>query len=194
MSNKGKLCNQFVHRKITYLSEPSHAAYNKAMLAKLRRGVGKNPSELPELWAITLEGLPEELLSTDGEPTSSEWAIHTVLTLYALHQQGKETQTQNMHKSSVTLGSAIRSLIHNSNDEVRIKRRFDSVITAEDLAEVSQHLRGLIQLMKANDIGLDYGKFAEDLFWYQFDSTRDSVRLRWGQDFYRLASIEKEKE
>lgn len=194
MSNKGRICSQFVNRKIQFLSETNHESFNKAMLAKLRRGVGKNPADLPELWAITLDELPEELLSSTGLPTQGEWATHTALTLYALHQQGKDTKVNNMHINDISLGRAIRRLIRDENDEVRVKRRFNALITSDQLTEVSQHLRGLIQLMKGQDIAMDYGMLTEDLFWYQFDNTKDSVRLKWGQDFYRFNSKQEENQ
>lgn len=62
----------------------------RAQLAMLRRGVGKKPGDLPELWGILFGDLPEEFLSVSGEPTREEWAVYTALTLYALHQQGSE--------------------------------------------------------------------------------------------------------
>ena len=34
----------------------------KAQLAQLRRGVGKRPGELPELWGMFLKNMPEELM------------------------------------------------------------------------------------------------------------------------------------
>ena len=54
----------------------------------LRRGIGKMPGDIPELWNILFDGLPEELMSKVGDPSYAEWSIYTALTLYALHQQG----------------------------------------------------------------------------------------------------------
>jgi CRISPR system Cascade subunit CasB len=40
------------------------------------------------------------------------------------------------------------------------------------------------------DITLDYPALTEDLYWFQFPEARDSVRLRWGRDFYRNRNSE----
>ena len=89
----------------------------KAMLAKLRRGVGRAPGDLPELWGFFLEGLPEKWESRGGPPSREEWAVYLALTLYALHQQGRSTREEdgNMHKEGESLGRAIRKLLDPGN-------------------------------------------------------------------------------
>ena len=84
----------------------------------------------------------------------------------------------------------VGKLIENEEDEKRIKRRFDAAATSDSLDEISHHLRGLIQLLKDKDITLDYPALTEDLYWFQFPEARDSVRLRWGRDFYRNRNSE----
>ena len=185
MANESVQASGFVKRKILQMCESHNGSEAKAMLAKLRRGIGRAPGSMPELWKVTLEGLTETLISKNKGPTRVEWAVHTALTLYALHQQGKDLKGQCMNREGESLGIAVRKLIQNEEDEQRIKRRFDSAATSESIEEFSHHLRGLIQLLKAKDIPLDYTALTEDLFWFQFSDTRDSVRLRWGRDFYR---------
>lgn len=175
----------FVKRKISRLTESGNESAARASLAKLRRGIGRLPGSMPELWNETLEGMPESLMGRGNGPSRSEWAVHTALTLFALHQQGKDLKKQPMSSEGVRLGTAIRKLIQNEEDEPRIKRRFDAAVTADSLAEFAHHLRGLIQLMKAVDILLDYPSLARDLFSFQFPDYRDAVRLQWGRDFYR---------
>ncbi len=170
--------------------------WSRAMLAKLRRGIGKQPGELPELFEIMLGDMPEEMYGKGDEPSYSEWAIYTALTLFALHQQGKEYPMSvgvNAGKSEIegtsnSLGAAVGFLVRQDRDrEPAIKRRFDAAATANDFNEFAHHARGLIQLFRAGDIKLDYPRFAEDLFWYQFDDNRSRVRLRWGEDYYRTS-------
>ena len=64
----------------------------KAVLSKLRRGVGHAPGDQPELWGSFLQDFPPELESQDGIPTRAEWATYLALTFYALHQQGIEAE------------------------------------------------------------------------------------------------------
>ena len=60
----------------------------RAELAKLRRGIGHAPGELPELWEVFCWNAGE--LSGPQWPLRAEWAVYLALTLYALHQQGND--------------------------------------------------------------------------------------------------------
>ena len=69
--------------------------------------------------------------------------------------------------------------------ETRIRRRVEQMATAVEIQGVSQHLRGIVQLLRAGGIPLDYAALAHDLYQYQFPEAVAGVRLRWAQDFYR---------
>ena len=172
----------FVENRITQLGRSS--SQRTATLAKLRRCVGKPPGASPEAWELTLADLPESLTGYDGEPSYAEWSIHLAMTLYALHQQGK---ADSVNIKGVTFGQAVRRLVApDRSNENGIKRRFDAVLTAKGISEFAHHARGLVQLMKAKDIPLDYSRFARDVFLYQFSDSQDKVRLRWGEDYYKV--------
>lgn len=188
MTDYAKLAGDFTARQIEAIARGERTA--AATLARLRRGVGRRPGDMPALWETTLKGMPEELMSRDGEPTRGEWAAHTALTLYALHQQGRDPKTESMHRRDAALGAAIRQLAASRDDEERVKRRFDAAATADDVVELANHLRGIVQLLKASGIPLDYDALARDVYWYQFPEFAPSVRLRWGQDFYRVGKPE----
>jgi len=193
MADGGRLVKGFVKHKIIKLTESKNESEVRATLARLRRGVGKAPGSMPALWGVTMDGMPEELVSNSESPTYGEWATHTALTLYALHQQGKDIKGQGMHMEGAALGASLRKLIKDDADEVRVKRRFDAAATSEDLGEISHHMRGLVQLLKAQGIPLDYPALAEDLYRFQTPEARDSVRLKWGRDFYRMMKTKEEE-
>lgn len=154
----------------------------RATLANLRRGIGKSPGDMPELWGLILADLPEELLSKTGEPTKGEWAVYTALTLYAMHQQSKNIC---MHEDGTGLGTAVGKLVKIEEERERITRRFNMFASSSDIEEVSIHLRGLIRLLRKEGIALDYVKLACDLYDFQWrEDSQAKVRLRWGQDFY----------
>ena len=90
------------------------------------------------------------------------------------------------------LGKAVRTLIQTSEDENRVKRRFDAAATSNSMEEIAHHLRGLIQLLKSENIPLDYPKLTEDLYRFQFPEARDNVRLMWGREFYSMQAKSKE--
>jgi CRISPR system Cascade subunit CasB len=189
----------FVRGKIELLNQDT--SWSKATLAKLRRGIGKEPGSVSDIWEITLGNLQENWQSKDGKPTFAENAIHTALTLFALHQQGKTKlmcvsgKDEEGKWTGNSLGRAVRKLIHpEKNNEQAIKRRFDAVATSESFTELTHHARGLIQLLKSEDIPLDYPMFADDLYNYQFTDGANRIRLKWGQDYYHRneKTIEKE--
>lgn len=180
------------YQKLAYLEGMKHEGAQKAQLAKLRRGVGKEPGELPELWGLLFEDVPEELLGRNGrEASPAEWALYQALTHYALHRQGSES---TMQKKDVSLGKAAAQLCESKEDEERILRRFKPLVTAQSREELAGHLRGLVQLLSAKGIGLDYALLAKHLYLFQREETLESVRLTWGRDFYRELDKYKEKE
>lgn len=171
-----------------------------AELAKLRRGVGKEPGDLPELWGSFLQDMPEAFLAGVKEPTYAEWAVYLTITLYALHQQGQDS---SVNREGNTLGRAVHELAEKKTSpgqdwtESSILRRFNALATADSMSEVSYHLRGMIQLMRSEGVRLDYPQLAVDLYELQWElngeqivERRPHVRLRWGQDLYRMKQTE----
>jgi CRISPR system Cascade subunit CasB len=160
--------------------------YSKAACAKLRRAVGKSPGETPDVWEITLYGAPDD--------EKSDKAIHTGLTLYALHRQGKN---ESMSEEKVGFGTAIAKLValkpENEDAIKAIRRRFNAVATSVDFTELAYHAKGLVQLLKSNDIKMDYPRFASELFYFQFPEQVNRIRLEWGKQFYHIVESENNK-
>ena len=179
---------EFVNRQIFSLTRELDSGSGKARLAQLRRGIGKKPGELPELWGVFLQTLPEELMSKTNEPSYAEWAIYTVLTLYALHQQG-HVATMNRQGLENRLGCAVRRLVHNEDEEERVRFKLSLTAQSDDMDEVSYRLKTLVRLLSSENIQLDYVDLSKDLFLFQFESDADKIRLKWGQDFYRNSKV-----
>ena len=178
----------FTERKIQrILNDPSDSAARAAM-ARLRRGIGHTPGELPELWGDFLLDMPEELLGSGSYTSRAEWAIYTALTLFAFHQQSKSRDAEPMHRQGNSLGTAAGSLIkgENNEDRERIARRFYPVAMASDMTELAVRLRALVSLLRSEGIALDYARLAADLYLFQIPSRADGVKLRWGEDFCKL--------
>lgn len=182
----------YTAKKLSSLEYYSETGKGKGDLATLRRGVGKKPGEIPQLWAFFLEDFPEELDQSKFTQQAAENAIYQALTLYAFHQQGKSPKTDNMHRKGEkrrnSLGLAARKLAKTDDDVDRILTRLNCVIHADNLDEMSVHLRSLISLLRNADIPLDYANLARDLFRYQYLAKRDQVRLDWARDFYAYPS------
>ena len=163
----------------------------RAELAKLRRGIGHVPGELPELWGSFLLEMPESFQGRSA-PSAAEWAVYLALTLYALHQQGEENVSMN--EKGCTLGRAVRLLAQNSAaaaqdwTESSVLRRFNALATADSMPEVSHYLREMVQLFRGNEpkLKLDYPRLAVELYRFQFPDQAANVRLQWGRDLYQM--------
>lgn len=189
-----EMTKAYVAYQVQKLMNHRDTSGGRAMLANLRRGIGKTPGEMPELWGIFLNGLDDALYGQNGNPSPAEWAVYLSLTMFALHQQGSAEPVQ---QENMSLGKAAAGLIDRSKNEDeernRIMQRFGSVITASDMPELSHHLRGMIQIFKANQVRLDYVQLAGDLLDFQYQDSRRKVQLRWGEDFYNNAKSEGDK-
>lgn len=176
---------EYVRRRILLLTGNLNAGDAKARLAQLRRGIGKKPGELPELWGIFLQTLPEELMGQGTEPSRAEWAIYTALTLFALHQQG-HAESVDSPGMEYSLGCSARKLVQNGEEE-RIRFKLSLAAQADDMVELAYRLKTMVRLFSADNIQLDYADLAKDMFLFQSDKYTDRIRLKWGQDFYRNA-------
>lgn len=182
MSKKEEV-GKYVYGQIQKLTEEMKYSGGRAKLARLRRGVGKVPGELPELFGVFLCDLPEEMLSRNGEPSGEEWAIYLSLTLFAVHQQGS---SESVHAEKISLGKAAAGLLEDQTDEERerVLKRLGPVLTAKDMPEFSHHLRCFVELLRAKNKQLDYVRLAKDIYDLQYVESRKKVQLLWAQDFY----------
>jgi CRISPR system Cascade subunit CasB len=169
---------------------PAAQAASLATLARLRRGAGKLPGEVPDIFPFTLAF---ELAGPDAsnDPTREETAAHIAVTLYALHQQSR---SKRAHQRGNSIGRALRRLFGPGEPSIPpdpVTRRFQVLVTAESLDELSYHARGAVQLLRgaqASTISLDYGRFADDLVRWQIPGGAAQVRRKWARDYYRQAA------
>ena len=150
-------------------------------LAALRRGVSRSPGELPEIWELTRVEVPD---GAGDAPTWEEIAVHTAMTLYAVHQQSR---TEPMFSPGVGLGSAARRLIGPPDEENPSARaRFNALVTSTTVAELRHHLRGFVSLLRARGIALDHAMLADDVLRFQQPGGAKKVRLAWARQYYSL--------
>lgn len=172
---------QFLTKRLAQLSTGSPGA--RADLARLRRGIGKKPGEIPELWALTLDGPNEKYQG--AEATRMENAIYTALTLFALHQQSRPTSVHKPSKEDAryTMGWAARKLVDSGSSEKAVQRHLNALTTAPTMSELAHHSKSLISQYRSANIALDYVQLAIDFYWLQNPRTAQRVLLSWGRDF-----------
>ncbi|WP_051393732.1 type I-E CRISPR-associated protein Cse2/CasB [Glycomyces arizonensis] len=154
-----------------------------ATLAKLRRDVHGEPGV--ELALSGIDPLPPELLgpAPGDEATRSERAVHTALTLYAVHQQSQSNK--DMHVNGPSFATQVALLAAGSPSPEAVRRRFAAAGTASTYQELRHHTRGLVTRLRAEGIGMDYGRFADDLAVFLGRGGPERLRGYWGRDYWR---------
>jgi len=145
-------------------------------LAALRRGLGREPGAVPQMWRFYTT------LNADGHRTRALRAEHLALTLFALHQQSR---AQPMHRDDVGVGTAMQALRNSGKFSVEaVNRRFAAAATASSPNELGMHLRGLVTQLRGIGQPLDYTRLFHDLRDYHYPERVSDVRRRWGAQYF----------
>ncbi|RBQ22127.1 type I-E CRISPR-associated protein Cse2/CasB [Spongiactinospora rosea] len=165
-----------------YLEDESAAV---ATLAQLRRGAGKVPADVPELWGVTgTEALFTEDEIPEWEQERVEAAHFLAVTLYASHQQSHLRERMHRRRRDAEFGAAIRRLMPRDAIDEAIRRKFVRIGTSDTLDVLADRLRDLISLLRRDSIPLDYALLAGQLYQAQFPDGMRAVRQRWGRSFH----------
>lgn len=173
--------------QVDYLNDRSHAVQ---ALARLRRGVGRQATEMPDLWGLVGVEQFHEVRFTqrqapagEAEALRAERAAHVAVTLWALHQQSN--RTKRMHVADgPSMGAAVRRLMSGTDSDEPIRKRLVRAGTATTLEVMAQRLRDLVVLLRTAEVPLDYGLLAEQLDTWQKPGGPSQVRQAWGRSFH----------
>lgn len=171
-----------VARRYLWEYKLDNPRYGRAAFAKVRRGAGREPGTVPEMWKFHLH--------LEGDQT--DWrtnAEHHALVLFGFHQQSSSTK---VHRKGASLGAAIWQLRDRFSSDA-VDARFFRAVTAEDLNELAFHLRGLVTQLRSLDPvpAIDYSALVEDLTRWQNPAQIDRIRRKWGSQYHR-AGVESE--
>ena len=171
LSGESGLQNRYLHNE----------ARARGELAALRGAVTREPGEVPDTWELTRV----EVSDYAGDaPTREEIAVHTAMTLYAVHQQSR---TVPMFRPGVGLGRAARELVGWDEENPSAQKRFNALVTSTTVAELRHHLRGFVSLLRARDIALDHAMLADSITRFQRPNGAKQVRLAWARQYYSLS-------
>lgn len=151
---------------------------DRAALAALRRGLGKEPGTVIEMHKVLMWRLPRAV------SRRREDDYFTVAALFGLHP--KESWRPSENRRHTNLGASLGTLRDDlkrsgSDSDSSIERRFVAMLNApkEDLDD---HLRHAVGLLKANDVAVDWTQLLNDLRGWDNDSRwkqRDWSRAFW---------------
>ena len=121
-------------------------------------------------------------------------AVVGAMNLYARHQQGGETgvaivlQEEGEAARRRSFGWSCRMLANKLDNAETVLRRLQGIEAASDFDGIMYQARGLVDLMRARGVRVDYGLLARDLYLVQFDGVRDHVFMAWSRDYYTAES------
>lgn len=149
---------------------------NRGALAVLRHSVAFAPGDYPRAYPYV-----ERFVGADRhESDVRRLALYAVAGLYARHP---DNQAQS-------IATACARLYLRRDNAPSIEQRFVTLLGA-DADSVLVHLRHIIALLAAHDIGLNYGQLLDDLTrWLNRHADLDRLRQRWARDFYRALAPE----
>lgn len=170
----------------------ANESYFVAALARLRRGAGKEAGRLPDLWSLVdisplhepCEGAYE---LNERELARAEDALHTALTLWALHQQSRRDAGMHQWDSRGKprgVGAAVRRMMKPGEIDEPLRKRLVRVGSAPDLPTLAQRLRDIVLLLRRDQLPLDYALLAGQLYDWQRPGGPDHVRREWGRSFH----------
>ncbi|MFJ2060635.1 type I-E CRISPR-associated protein Cse2/CasB [Streptomyces sp. NPDC087908] len=188
-----ELVAQVAHQKIGgwqhgYLNDEAKAV---AALARLRRGAGRPAGQVPDLWDLIDTQLLHDVRRegrplSEGELGRAEDALHVAVTLWALHQQSRGTGMHQLHQRERPrgLGAAVHRLMPANDIDDSLRKRLVRAGNSPDLPSLAQRLRDLVTLLRREEVRLDYGLLAGQLYQWQWPGGADRVRAAWGRSFH----------
>ncbi len=160
------------------------SARTRADLANLRRGLGKEPGAVPQLWPTYTR------LRADGAISDGLRAEHACLCLFGIHQQ---SHSQPMHKKDgLGLGQAMRlyrlawtnTAPDRDPDVNAVDKRMAALASSTTFRELEEHLRRAVTLLRSEGIAIDYDRLCLELIRWQRPQYRSRVVRSWGSGYY----------
>ena len=162
---------------ITYLETLTE---DRAALAALRRGLGRPPGTVPEMYPYVVRFLPKK-----AYPNSwTEQSYYLIAALYALHPESADKGNLGTHFA--------RKLDPNPDLNAAVERRFTALLTAhpDDLAD---YLRQAISFLKSKDVEINWHQLMWDVRDWGNPDRQNWVQKRWAREFWGRRDDEDEK-
>lgn len=148
---------------------------DRGALAALRRGLGRPPGTVPELFPYIIP------LFHDPKDLPFEWACFVVAPLFALHPL---PWPEGDHGGPHSLGASFGQLSQKTGRCTAVERRLTRLLAA-DRNELPDLLRHAVTLLKGQDIPVDWVQLTKDL--QRWDHPERWVQRAWARDYYRVA-------
>lgn len=153
---------------------------DKAAMANLRRGLGKPVGTAFEMDRYILPFIAENTYK------HKEKAYYIVSSLFAFWHQGKdkaENSTGNLGYSlKILVDKEVKEKKSNKEDvQKRIEKYLVAILNANS-EDLSEHLRRIISLLKANDVSVNWTQLLLDIQNWNADDRK--VQHNWSKGFW----------
>jgi CRISPR system Cascade subunit CasB len=158
--------SEFVHHLQTMAANPRR----RGDLAHLRRGLGRPPGTVAEMYPHVIGALPDGLSEWD------EQMHYLIATLFALHPDS--AWAGNMGTHFAELGNP------KEPPSEALERRFITLLNArpENLYRI---LPPIVNRFKAAGVPICWGRLLADLQQWKHPASRRRVRKRWADSFWK---------
>jgi CRISPR system Cascade subunit CasB len=159
---------------------------DRAALAELRRGLGKEPGEVAGAYRLVAAWL---------SPTAGrheEQAYYLAATLFGLHPQSwrpgdvDEDNAGERHRGDRNLGASLAWLARERGRE-GVERRFVALLDC-DRGALPAHLRHAVALLRTEDVPVDWAQLIRDI--RVWDAPHRRVQRRWARAFWGGQALE----
>lgn len=149
--------------------------HDAAALAALRRGLGKPPGSVPEMYPYVYAWVGDARLSRTVEQD-----LFTVASLFAFWHQGRTWP----ELAGSCLGDAMRRMGYTQQNMDAAERRFRILLDA-DRSELPERLRHSLSLLRAHDVPIDWAELLQDMRNWEADD--HWVQRKWARAFWAHA-------
>jgi CRISPR system Cascade subunit CasB len=158
------------HSFVTYLENKRD---DRAALAALRRGLGRPPGTVPDMYRYVVPWLPDEA------PPWREDAYYLIAALFAYHP--KEGGRGNM-------GNHFARTRDPQGDNTAIERRFTTLLAAHP-DDLDDYLRQAVSFLKSEEVPINWHQLLSDVM--AWGHPERYVQQRWARGFWgRAAEVE----
>lgn len=157
------------HGFITYLEEHRE---DRAMLAELRRGLGREPGEASGMFPYVLPFVHEQW---------QESSLYLIASLFALHP---------VSAAGGNMGDHLRTYANEVGDDAATTRRFVQLLNLHRAA-LDSPLRQHISLLKAKDIPVNWHDLLSAL--YGWNHPDRYIQKGWASSYWRSADNSQSK-
>ncbi len=145
---------------------------DRAPLASLRRGLGKQPGEAAEAFRFVMPMVPPNTSSRDED------LYFLIGTLFALHQVSWPASDGSA--ASTNFGASFARL-NRELDSDSVEKRFVALLNCHQ-DDLQTHLRHAVSLLKSKEVPVDWPRLLRDLRGWTHDDRY--VQRRWARAFW----------